>query len=787
MTTGSGTVTGPLLAVAAALTTWATMLSWSGFSENSSRYLLPLLLTGVLVALVGFGLRRARLSGGWVFLGQVLAGAGFVSLSLTGSPVPVGDRWNRLVEGIEGAVRSAQANPAPVPAAAESLHPLLLWLGLCCFLMVDLTACTWRRVPLSGLVLLTIYPIPVSMLEAGVPWWVFALAAAGFLTMMFLHEDEQVSRWGRALGQGTAESDPAAFGVRTGLVRRSALGIGAAATALAVLLPALIPTLQLGWIAGGIGAGGGDVRIENPTADLRRNLQRGEDTPLVRVTTDDPEPTYLRISLLTVFTNDEWRAGDREIPSDQRANGQLPPLFGVSDAVTRTSHEYDVTAADEFESTWLPTMPQTSRIEAEGDWRYDRATMDFLAAGDETTANLSWSMTGEQLDLRAEQMAAAPTAAGDVETYTTLPENFPRAVSDLAIEVTAGQPSAYQRAVALQDWFRKEGGFEYNLDTAPGNGSDALLDFLIEDREGYCEQFAAAMAVMARSLNIPARFAIGFLRPDKVGVDTWEYSSHDMHAWPELYFSGSGWVRFEPTPGVRAGATPGYTRQQVPAQPSGAASSSAGAVPSEELPSRGESASADVTAEDAASGETGVAALPWGWILGGVLGVLAVVVVTLTPRTVRRARRERRWTTRPDPETAWAELRDTMTDLGRPWPVGLSPRATAEHVAGGFGPPPATGGPERPAHGPGVAPDATEALHRLVSALERHRYARPGSPAVEAAELRADTETCTEALAGGVSPRTRRRAAWLPRSVFRRRPRTSAVEAMRFDTVDHVG
>ena len=77
-----------------------------------------------------------------------------------------------------------------------------------------------------------------------------------------------------------------------------------------------------------------------------------------------------------------------------------------------------------------------------------------------------------------------------------------------------------------------------------------------DGRVGYCEQFAAAFAVMARTLDMPSRVAIGFLAPKQVGHDEWVYSAHDMHAWPEVYFRGSGWVRFEPTPAGRTGTPP---------------------------------------------------------------------------------------------------------------------------------------------------------------------------------------------------------------------------------------
>ena len=66
------------------------------------------------------------------------------------------------------------------------------------------------------------------------------------------------------------------------------------------------------------------------------------------------------------------------------------------------------------------------------------------------------------------------------------------------------------------------------------------------------------MAMMARVVGIPSRVSVGFLPGDRDG-DSWEVSIRDMHAWPELYFAGYGWVRFEPTPASVTGAAPSWT------------------------------------------------------------------------------------------------------------------------------------------------------------------------------------------------------------------------------------
>lgn len=77
------------------------------------------------------------------------------------------------------------------------------------------------------------------------------------------------------------------------------------------------------------------------------------------------------------------------------------------------------------------------------------------------------------------------------------------------------QKTGYDKAVTLQDWFRSE--FTYDLSVRSGHGGSALMDVL-NDKRGYCEQFSATMAIMARSLGIPARVAVGYLPGERVGT-----------------------------------------------------------------------------------------------------------------------------------------------------------------------------------------------------------------------------------------------------------------------------
>ena len=778
------------LALAGAATVCVSALAWRGFTEAWAATLVPLVGLGLVVALGGTALRRLRVPPLLVPLGQSLLGLAGLCLVLTGSPLPLGAAADELSRSFVDAVATSVAYAAPVPAGAPGIHPLLLTGGLACLLLVDLAACTLRRVPLAGLPLLAVHSVPISVLGSTVSWWVFALGAAGFLLMLYLDTDDAVTRWGRAVpdagpqgrgGPGAARpAAEAGFGVRTGAARGSAGAVGAVATGLALIVPLALPVLSLEVfdIGPGAGPGEGTIDIENPMVDLRRDLKRGPDVPLVRVRTDQPDPGYLRISVLTAYTADEWTSGDRDVPPDQAADGALPPIEGLSPRVPRDSYPYEVQTTEGFRSTWLPTQAPVSRVSAPGDWRYDSETLDFLAAPDGLdAAGERYEMTAVVPRLDAADLARARGPQDEVSTrFLQLPDALPSIVTREALRITSGLDNDFAKAVALQDWFREDGGFRYDLARSEdGNGTDQLAAFLSpEGRVGYCEQFAASMAVMAREVGIPARVAVGFLRPTRLPDGRWEYSAYDLHAWPELYFPGAGWTRFEPTPATRASGVPDYTEQQVGTDPARQTAPATSARP-EPAPARPEPRSApqDATAAGAGGGRVGV--LPWRRVLVAALAVALLAALVVAPGVVRRRRRERRLV--GDAEQCWAELRDTALDLGLAWPEHRSPRETArvvdEHLAGEAG--------------------ARAALTALVTAVERARYARAGGGTRASAGTADATRVCLGALATSAGPRRARRARWWPRTglrlTLRRRrgastpPRGPAPEG----TLEHLG
>jgi transglutaminase-like putative cysteine protease len=780
------------LAVVAAATTWFTMLSWRGFSDLWGRFLGPLVLVAAVVPLAGAILRAAPISRRLGLVLHVLVVAVLVWLMLGGSPLHPVSSTQDLAVRIGDGWTSAETYTAPIPQDVPSIAPLLIPCGALALLVVDVLACWMRRVPLAGLPLLAVYCVPISVIGNGVSWLVFVLAAAGFLLMMFLHESAHITRWGRPLGGSDAAADPHGFGVRTGASKTSATTVGSAALVLAVFLPVFIPTLHLDGLGlFGPGGGGSGVKVVNPIADMRRNLHRGRDVPLLTVKTDDPDPSYLRIAVLTQFNGVEWTSGDRAIISGQVASGVLPySEQGLSTTVQTRPRTYTVTATNNFDSHWLPTMFPASSVTARGDWHWDGTTMDFIAGDNSTdTAGLTWTMTGDRPVLSNYSMIHSLTAPLSVQqAYTAYPSTLPGYVADLAAKVTRDGGSRFERAVILQDWFRTH--FRYSLKAAAGDGNDALVRFLAPGkggRVGYCEQFAAAFAVMARTLDIPARVAIGFLSPQKVGKDQFVYSAHDMHAWPEVYFRGSGWVRFEPTPASRASAVPSYTTGPVrKIQVPGPRDQKGGSVPTDPSSSARAHPQDGSTATSSSSGS----GVPWTGILAGALVLAALAVAGVVPRAIRRRRRRRRL--EGGAEEAWAELRDTAVDLGVAWPGNRSPHETGYRLAAWFGPEPQGAPRVRPPRGRGLAPGAEDALDRIVLSLERVRYARYADDPPGA--LADDVRTCITALEHGSTHGALRRARWLPRSLFggqraaERAEREREPEAVGAGgLVDHVG
>lgn len=178
---------------------------------------------------------------------------------------------------------------------------------------------------------------------------------------------------------------------------------------------------------------------------------------------------------------------------------------------------------------------------------------DGLRVGEPLKAGVTYTVLSRRPEFAAEKLrAASPDYPLDVTgRYLQLPEAISQRVRDLARSLTAGAPTAYDKAAALRDYLRT---LRYDPSPPPQPaGSEAVDNFLFVDKRGVCEQFATAHVVMLRALGIPARLVAGYGAGEYNALSGYyTVRASDAHAWTEVYFPGYGWVPFDPTPGWTA-------------------------------------------------------------------------------------------------------------------------------------------------------------------------------------------------------------------------------------------
>ena len=137
-----------------------------------------------------------------------------------------------------------------------------------------------------------------------------------------------------------------------------------------------------------------------------------------------------------------------------------------------------------------------------------------------------------------------------VEKYIQLPDDLPQRVRDKAAEITAGAPTPYDKAKAIESHLKNNYDYDLEIEPPPYN-ADGVDFFLFEQKKGYSEYFGSAMTVLLRSVGIPARLATGYTVGNQVpDHEIYIVADSHSHAWSEAFFPGYGWISFEPTPGA---------------------------------------------------------------------------------------------------------------------------------------------------------------------------------------------------------------------------------------------
>jgi len=281
------------------------------------------------------------------------------------------------------------------------------------------------------------------------------------------------------------------------------------------------------------------------------------------VAVDKGDKDYWRLMALNSFDGSVWRR------SSKFADVRGPVGSDVDTSISRRKVTQTITTR-RLGNIYLPAAYEVSSVVDSGGiaLEYELATGALVVKEqDRKLAEAGFTYTVESsvpdfdpADLPADATAgldpafvaentALPAACGDNESPAT-DKCWPTSVNELALQITAGATTDHQRALMLQNYFLDPERFTYDLDVSLTEDVKDVEDFLFVTRRGYCEQFAATFAGMARSLGIPTRVAVGFTWGDwDEARGEYIVRGRNAHAWPEVYFAGAGWVVFDPTPG----------------------------------------------------------------------------------------------------------------------------------------------------------------------------------------------------------------------------------------------
>ena len=703
---------------------------------QDASYLAPSWVVLVVVASVAIAAERLRVSKAIATLVQMVLGLAMFVMLAAGFGRQDLPWWRRLLPLLHDGYDHIRVTVAPMPGN-EGVQLIFVMLIVLLSLTAGILADVLERPSYTLAPLLTLYLVPAIALRTDVNPVSFLAVVVGYLAVLFADGLNAERSWTRSISSDSAERR------RAGGVWRVAGMVAAPALVVSVVLGMLLPTLPTTYIESLRPNGTGPIEMVDPQVDLRRNLEQPVNREVLTYTTSRPDGVYLRQTTLPQITSAGWV--QTQVSLRQGTIGSVPGVSG-----SHSSRQTQVQISD-FRSMYLP-VPYAPRAQsAPGEWSWDPVSLMVIATGpnrNQATEGLrynveSWDITPDGAAL-SQALVSPPEGA---QVTMEVPADIPPAVTELATKVTAGYDQPALKAAAIQAYLRS-GEFRYDVQSSGGETTlQAMESFLTRTKTGYCVHFAGSMALMARVVGIPSRVAVGFL-PGQQRDGRWVVTAHDMHAWPELYFEGFGWVRFEPTPSVTA--TPPPWTVLAPNQPSEAPSEVAPSPGEVAPPSPGEPSSREPSGAEPPQTPQSTAPQPTSWlaVAGTVTGLGLLVALALTPMLVRLLRRRSRLSGAGEPRLAvsraWDEVRDTWVDLGRSWPHG-SPRQVGAVVAKELSDAP-----------------ARDALRQVVTAVEQSRYSRSftsapvGEPAAVLVKGMSSTVSWDTALLARFLPRSLR-------------------------------
>jgi transglutaminase-like putative cysteine protease len=611
------------------------------------------------------------------------------------TPGSVSRLWDLIVAGMHDASRYA-------PPAPDRPGLLLLAAGGVGIAAVaaDLIAVRLRSTALAGLPLLILFTVPVMMnaphdqLTTGLG---FCLGGAGYLAMLSADGRERIRVWGRLIslwrpaprygGFQPPQDDGAGFGgtgipggpAEPGARHRREGGrgirlpgpdtralaaagrrIGLASIVLALAVPLIVPGLHPSKLfssgpgIGGTGGSGGDT-LGLPGALSQAVTQLHEPQPAAVFTyrtnatasQQANEAEYFRQYVFDTLGDSGWQVDDytaRSVPLSA-----IPAPAGLTNANFQTLTT-TVTPSRSFpgpgaQPVFLPLPYPATEVRAPGKWKADPDLMVYSTS--DSIAGRPYSVASTLVDPTQAQLASVPRLAKSaaLDPDLKLPSSYETAaLKKLADSNTSGQTSEFGKVNALASWL-SGAEFTYSLAARNITSEASLVNFLTKGKSGYCVQYAYAMTVLTRLLDIPARFVVGYTGGTRLPDGSYQVRNIDAHAWTEVYFPALGWIRFEPTPAGQGTAnapnymTGGAGHGQLGAPPVNTATAPAGLKSSAPGGPGGHLVKPGAIGETATGGH-GPADTPWAAIALAVIAALVLafaLVAVVAPPTQRIA------------------------------------------------------------------------------------------------------------------------------------------------------
>lgn len=468
---------------------------------------------------------------------------------------------------------------------------------------------------------------------------------------------------------------------------------------------------NLPWrLGGGYGPGFGGVAFDR-LADLQQRIIRRSNAVLFQATVspDGPpaEQIYWRMESLDNFDGQAWRpsaAAADFYTSDSVIGDPEHAYRGTTEVISEririallrtpvlpTAGTARFLQSDSVNVAGFQTTPDGSVLYqaqmGEGDEYQVEAVFpdyqkDLGALGTLPDGSFSPLFANAAADGAFSEEPALPPGSldrpADIERFVDLPEDTPADILRVARVQTRGASTDFERAWLLEHWFRTE--FVYSTNVSTGAGSldiDAWLNEPLSEnyRTGYCEQFAASMAVLGRAIGIPSRVVWGFT-PGKVdvqddGTEVITVRDNNAHAWVEMWMDGFGWVKFDPTPrgdGIPQSVTTAFDPAPYlpPPDPNAPDIARPGFLDESQIPDRVDQNGNPLNGDGSFLG----IASWWWWILPVVALMLLAIPMS---KEVRRRRRIHRIREGGDITAVWEEMVDRLADLGQPIPDHQTP------------------------------------------------------------------------------------------------------------------